>query len=159
MLKDYIIRLSSDITNSVDKEVAEKGIEEYLNQQLRYLDATRTMANGMRPEQTISHIYMLDVSRYLYVINKYPSIINVQYWLDKLKERHKANIKYEKENPPIVYDKRKISKPKGTRKRKEGILPEFEKPSKPKVSKAEAKLAKIKVLNVSLKLIKPNDTV
>ena len=42
---------------------------------------------------------------------------------------------------------------------KEGILPGFEKSSKPKVSKAEAKLAKIKALNVSLKLIKPNDTV
>lgn len=159
MLKNYIISLKEDDVNMIDKEVADKGIEEYLNQQLHYLDATRTMSNGMRPEQTISHIYMLDVSRYLYVINKYSSITNIQYWLDKLKERHKVNIEYEKENPPVVYDKRKISKPKGTRKLKEGILPGFEKPSKPKVSKAEAKLAKIKALNVSLKLIKPNDTV
>lgn len=159
MLKNYIISLKEDDVNMIDKEVADKGIEEYLNQQLHYLDATRTMSNGMRPEQTISHIYMLDVSRYLYVINKYSSITNIQYWLDKLKERHKVNIEYEKENPPVVYDKRKISKPKGTYKHKEGILPGFEKPSKPKVSKAEAKLAKIKALNVSLKLIKPNDTV
>lgn len=158
MLKNYIISLKEDDVNMIDKEVADKGIEEYLNQQLHYLDATRTMSNGMRPEQTISHIYMLDVSRYLYAVNKYIAE-NIQYWLDKLTERHEVNLDYERKFPPIVYDIRKISKPKGTRKRKEGILPGFEKPSKPKVSKAEAKLAKIKALNVSLKLIKSNDTV
>lgn len=158
MLKNYIISLKDDDVNMIDKEVAEKGIEEYLNQQLCYLDATRTISNGMRPEQTISHIYMLDVSRYLYAVNKYIAE-NIQYWLDKLTERHEANLDYERKFPPIVYDSRNIDKPKGTRKRKEGILPGFEKPSKPKVSKAEAKLTKIKALNVSLKLIKLNDTV
>ena len=158
MLKDYIIPLKEADIDSIRREVAEKGLGNYLLQQLHYLDSTRTMSNGMRPEQTISFVYSLDVSKYLYIVNTCIKE-NIQYWLDKLIERHEANLAYEKENPPIVYDTRKINKPKNTRKAKEGILPGFEKPKKVKVSKAEAKLAKIKALNVSLKLIKPDDIV
>jgi hypothetical protein len=156
MLKDYIIPFKEDDVNMIKREVAEKGLGNYLLQQLHYLDATRTMSNGMRPEQTISHIYMLDVSRYLYVVNKYIKE-NIEYWLDKLTERHEANLAYEKENPPIVYDTRNINKSKRIRKAKEGILPGFEKPKR--MSKAKLKAAKLDALKVSLKLIKPNDTV
>lgn len=158
MLKDYIVPLKEADIDSIRREVAEKGLGNYLLQQLHYLDATKTMSNGMRPEQTISFVYNLDISKYLYVVNKYIKE-NTEYWLNKLIERHEANLAYEKENPPIVYDARNINKPKRIRKAKEGILPGFEKPKKVKTSKAEAKFAKIKALNISLKLIKPNDTV
>lgn len=161
MLKDYVIELHKDDIESIDKEVADKGVEECLNQQLRYLDATRTTSNGMRPEQTISHVYMYDVSKYLYIVNKFVKE-HIDDWINKLTQRHEDNLAYEKDNPPIVYDTRKINKYKRIRKAKEGIIPGFEQPKKvrkPKTSKAEARLAKIQGLNIKLKLIKGNETV
>lgn len=161
MLKDYIITLHKDDIESIDREVADKGVKECLNQQLHYLDATRTMSNGMRPEQTISHIYMYDVSKYLYIVNTYIKE-HIDDWIDKLTKKHEDNLAYERDNPPIVYDTRKINKPKRTRKAKEGIIPGFEQPKKvrkPKTSKAEVRLAKIQGLNIKLKLIKGDETV
>ena len=161
MLKDYIITLHKVDIESIDREVADKGVEECLNQQLRYLDATRVMSNGMRPEQTISHVYMYDVSKYLYIVNTFVEE-HIDDWLDKLTQRHEDNLAYERDNPPIVYDTRKINKSKRTSKAKEGIIPGFEQPKKvrkPKTNKAEARLVKIQGLNIKLKLIKGDETV
>lgn len=140
----------------IDRRVEEKGIEEYLNQQLVYLDCTRVI-DGMRMMQTIGYPYQREISSYLYALENWNSTVTCpddydknpdEYWINKLLERHIANLEYEKENPPIWYD----GKPKKTSKRKpktkEGdMFPEETK--KAKVSKAEAKL-KAKLLGANL---------
>ena len=150
-IKDIIKTYHTDLDNYdkaiIDKKVAEKGIEEYLNQQLIYLDCSRII-QGLRMMQTIGYPYKREISSYVYVLENWSSSVCCpedynknpdEYWIDKLIERHKANIEYEKENPPVWYD----SKPKKntTRKRKSKeayLFPEETK--KAKISKAESKL-------------------
>ena len=98
----------------IDKRVGEKGIEEYLNQQLVYLDCSRII-QGMRMMQTIGYPYKREISSYLYSMElNFKTKEESDYWIDKLIERHNANIEYEKENPPIWYD----GKPKESTTRK-----------------------------------------
>ena len=66
-LSDYIINLDNSDHNIIDKRVAEKGIEEYLNQQLIYLDCSRIL-KGMRMMQTIGYPYQREISSYLYAV-------------------------------------------------------------------------------------------
>lgn len=152
MLKDYIIELDDIAKGIVDKEVSTKGIKVYLSKKLLYLDASRKLSDGLRPEQTISFVYRYDISTYLYAVTKYVTE-DTDRWINQLSELHEANLEYEKIFPPIVYDK-KTRKSVCKRKAKESIIPGFEKPKK--TSKAEARL---KGLNIKLNLIKPNDTV
>lgn len=153
MLKDYIIKLDEIAKSTIDKEVSDKGIESYLNQKLFYLDATRKLSDGLRPEQTISFIYRYDISTYLYAVTKYIKE-NTDEWIDKLSKLHEANLAYEEANPPIVYDT-KTHKTKTTRKKvKEQAIPGFEKPSK-----ISSKLVNIKGLKLKLNIAKQDDTV
>ena len=133
--------MHSDYTlTSHRQQVEEKGIEEYLNQQLVYLDCSRII-QGMRMIQTIGYPYKREISSYIYVlelISDDPDYFKL--WEDKLIERHNANIEYEKENPPIWYDGKSKKGGKRKPKAKEGdMFPEETK--KAKLSKAEAKLA------------------
>lgn len=139
----------------IDRRVGEKGIEEYLNQQLVYLDCSRII-QGMRMMQTIGYPYKREISSYLYVIHNCSDIDydiiddkhNREYWENKLIERHNANIEYEKENPPIWYNGKPKKGSKRKPKAKEGdMFPEETK--KAKISKAEAKL-KAKLLGANL---------
>ena len=138
--KKYHTDLDDADRAMIDRRVEEKGIEEYLTQQLVYLDCSRIL-QGMRMMQTIGYPYKREISSYTYAVSGLAEDPErEQIWIDKLIERHQANIEYEKENPPVWYG----SKPKknGTRKPKvkEGdLFPEELK--KAKVSKAEAKLA------------------
>lgn len=153
MLKDYIVQLDEIAEGIIDKEVSDKGIETYLNQKLFYLDASRKLSDGLRPEQTISFVYRYDISTYLYAVTKYIKE-DTDKWIDKLSELHEANLAYEEANPPIVYDT-KTHKTKTTRRKvKEQSIPGFEKPSK-----ASSKLASIKGLKLKLNIVKQNDTV
>lgn len=153
MLKDYIIQLDEIAKSIVDKEVSDKGIEKYLNQKLFYLDASRKLSDGLRPEQTISFVYRYDISTYLYAVTKYIKE-DIDKWTDKLSKLHKVNLAYEEDNPPIVYDT-KTHKTKTTRRKvKEQTIPGFEKPSK-----SSSKLANIKGLKLKLNIVKQNDTV
>ena len=86
-LRDYITSLDDSDREMIDQRVAEKGIEGYLNQQLVYLDCTRV-------------IYALEtVAGSDFDFDK--------EWINKLLERHQANLEYEKENPPIWYGGKK----------------------------------------------------
>ena len=115
--KDYIVSLDKYDTDMIDKRVAEKGIEEYLSQQLVYLDCSRLYKDGSRAMQTIGYPYQKEISSYLYALKKYyedrdcPLDINeqeeYQHDIDRLLERHNANIEYEKENPPVWYGGKK----------------------------------------------------
>ena len=140
IIKKYHTDLDDADRAMIDRRVEEKGIEEYLTQQLVYLDCSRVL-QGMRMMQTIGYPYKREISSYVYAVSglaedpKYE-----QTWINKLIERHNTNIEYEKENPPVWYD----GKPKKCGKRKskvkEGdLFPEETK--RAKMSKAEAKLA------------------
>lgn len=146
--KEYHTDLDAIDKSMIDKNVAEKGIENYLNQQLIYLDCSR-IKDGMRMMQTIGYPYKREITSYLYALEEFQDDPDYcKYWIDKLLECHKANLEYEKENPPVWYD----GKPKKSNKRKpkakEGdMFPEETK--KAKISKAEAKL-KAKLLGANL---------
>ena len=156
IIKKYHTELDGIDKQMIDDKVAKKGIEGYLNQQLIYLDCSRIL-QGMRMMQTIGYPYKREISSYVYVLENYSSSINCpddydknpdEYWIDKLLERHKANLEYEKENPPIWYDGKPKKCGKRKQKTKEGdIFPEETK--KAKISKAEAKL-KAKLLGANL---------
>ena len=145
IIKTYHTDLDDCDRAMIDRRVEEKGIEEYLNQQLVYLDCSRII-QGMRMMQTIGYPYKREISSYIYAVEMHA--VHKHIWEEKLIERHQANLEYEKENPPVWYD----GKPKKTNKRKpkdkEGdMFPEETK--RGKISKAEAKL-KAKLLGANL---------
>jgi len=107
-LRDYITSLDDSDHEMIDQRVAKKGIEGYLNQQLVYLDCSRII-QGMRMMQTIGYPYQREISSYIYALE---TVAGNDFdfdkeWIDKLLERHQANLEYEKENPPIWYGGKK----------------------------------------------------
>lgn len=107
-LNEYITTLDEVDHRMIDNRIAEIGIEKYLSQQLIYLDCSRII-NGMRMMQTIGYPYKRDVTSYLYALetvagNDFDFDIE---WLDKLITRHRNNLEYEKENPPVWYGGKK----------------------------------------------------
>lgn len=140
LIKKYHTDLDDDDKAMIDKRVEEKGIEEYLTQQLVYLDCTRVI-DCMRMMQTIGYPYKREIASYVYVVSGFAEDPErEQIWIDKLIERHNANIEYEKENPPIWYDGKSKKGGKRKPKAKEGDM--FPKETKKaKLNKAEAKLA------------------
>ena len=108
IIKTYHTDLDDYDKTIIDKKVAEKGIEEYLNQQLIYLDCSRIL-QGMRMMQTIGYPYKREISSYVYALE---TVAGNDFdfdkeWIDKLLERHQANLEYEKENPPVWYGGKK----------------------------------------------------
>ena len=107
-LRNYITSLDDSDREIIDKRVAEKGIEEYLNQQLIYLDCSRII-KGMRMMQTIGYPYQREISSYLYALETVAGndFDFDEEWINKLFKRHQANLEYEKENPPVWYGGKK----------------------------------------------------
>ena len=107
-LHNYITSLDDSDHKMIDKRVAEKGIEGYLNQQLIYLDCSRII-KGMRMMQTIGYPYQREISSYLYALE---TVAGNDFdfdkeWINKLLKRHQANLEYEKENLPVWYGGKK----------------------------------------------------
>ena len=107
-LRNYITSLDDSDRKIIDKKVAEKGIEEYLNQQLIYLDCSRII-KGMRMMQTIGYPYQREISSYLYALETVAGndFDFDEEWINKLLERHQTNLEYEKENLPVWYGGKK----------------------------------------------------
>lgn len=131
LLKDYIIELEQFDINLIKKEVAEKGIDKFLSQQLIYLDCSRII-NGMRMMQTIGYPYKAEISKYLYALDMIENNnTKMSLYKDKLLAIHTLNLAYEKDNPPVWYDKEKIvntkkeNKHPRRRKVKEQTIPGF----------------------------------
>ena len=131
LLKDYIIELEQFDINLIKNYVAEKGIDEFLSQQLIYLDCSRII-NGMRMMQTIGYPYKAEISKYLYALDMIENNnTKMSLYKDKLLTIHTLNLAYEKDNPPILYDKEKIVNTKKEnkhpcrRKVKEQTIPGF----------------------------------
>ena len=153
IIKKYHTELDDVDREMINKNVADKGIEEYLNQQLIYLDCSRIL-QGMRMMQTIGYPYKREICSYLYVLDKleaYNTLASneeVKYYVKCLTDLHQANLEYEKENPPVWYDGKPKKGGKRKPKTKEGdLFPEETK--KAKMSKAESKLA-AKLLGANL---------
>ena len=107
-LESYLCTLDDVDKRMIDTNVAEKGIEKYLSQQLIYLDCSRVI-NDMRMMQTIGYPYKREISSYIYALETVSGndFDFDKEWIDKLLERHQANIEYEKSNPPIWYGGKK----------------------------------------------------
>ena len=102
--KKYIITLEKSDIDIINTTIAKKGIEGFFSQQLVYLDCSR-IVKEVRITQTTSFKYRVDISRYLHVINSIKNTEQYDIWLNKLITLHNNNLEYEKENPPIIYDK------------------------------------------------------
>ena len=127
--KRYIIPLDDNVKRICSNSVAEYGIDKAIENQLHYLDCTR-IVNGLRLMQTIGTPYQYEMSKLAYMLDKYLSDDEdkLSLYYNKIAEIHKANLKYEKDNPPIIYDKsKKVKNARTTRKKvKEATIDEFE---------------------------------
>lgn len=103
-LKDYITVLDDNDKQMIDNKVAEKGINQYLSQQLIYLDCSRVI-NNMRMMQTIGYPYQREITSYLYAVENHAA--NKQDCIDRLLAIHALNLAYEKDNPPVWYGGKK----------------------------------------------------
>lgn len=127
--KIYIIPLDDNVKRICSNSVAKYGIDKAIENQLHYLDCTR-IVNGLRLMQTIGTPYQYEMSKLAYMLDTYLSDDEDKFSLyyNKIAEIHKANLKYEKDNPPIIYDKsKKVKNARTTRKKvKEATIDEFE---------------------------------
>lgn len=125
------------------KDISTCGADEFVAKACVRLDCSR-IKDDMRMMQTIGTPYKYEITR---------TLIGIDYalqqgWIDenkkdeyvsKLVALHKRNLKYEEDNPPVIYDKKKGLKKttRTTRKKaKEGTLDGFEKPKKEKAPSA-----------------------
>ena len=127
--KRYIIPLDDSVKRICSNSVAEYGIDKAIENQLHYLDCTR-IVNGLRLMQTIGTPYQYEMSKLAYILDTYLSDDEdkISLYYNKIAEIHKANLKYEKDNLPIIYDKsKKVKNARTTRKKvKEAAIDEFE---------------------------------
>ena len=141
--KAYTMIVDEQVQAMAVKDISTCGADEFVAKACVRLDCSR-IVNNMRIMQTIGTPYQYEVTR---------TLIGIDYalqqgWIDenkkdeyvsKLVALHKRNLKYEEDNPPIIYDKKKGLKKttRTTRKKaKEGTLEGFEKPKKEKTQSA-----------------------
>lgn len=141
--KKYTMVVDEQVQAMAIKDVSTCGADEFVAKACVRLDCSR-IKDDMRMMQTIGTPYKYEATR---------TLIGIDYaleqgWIDenkrdeyvsKLVALHKRNLKYEEDNPPIVYDKKKGLKKttRTTRKKaKEGTIEGFEKPKKEKAPSA-----------------------
>lgn len=141
--KKYTMVVDEQVKAMAIKDVSTCGADEFVAKACVRLDCSR-IKDDMRMMQTIGTPYKYEATR---------TLIGIDYalqqgWIDenkkdeyvsKLVALHKRNLKYEEDNPPIVYDKKKGLKKttRTTRKKaKEGTIEGFEKPKKEKATSA-----------------------
>lgn len=141
--KKYTMVVDEQVQAMAVKDVSTCGADEFVSKACVRLDCSR-IKDDMRMMQTIGTPYKYDITR---------TLIGIDYalqqgWIDenkkdeyvsKLVALHKRNLKYEEDNPPVIYDKKKGLKKttRTTRKKaKEGTLDGFEKPKKEKAPSA-----------------------
>ena len=130
-LENYQIDLDKFDIEMLNNNIVEKGIENYLSLLLVYLDCSRII-NNMRMMQTIGYPYKRYISTYIYILNNILDKNKYSEYVNNLISLHLKNLDYEKENPPIIYDKKgfnefksKTNKHPRKRKVKEQTIPGF----------------------------------
>lgn len=142
--KSYTMPIDDDVKLMAIKDIDSCGIDEFIAKACKRLDCSRII-DGMRMMQTIGVPYRYETSRTLHGLEYYLTQGNIDQnkydeCVSKLVALHKRNLKYEEENPPIIYDKKKgLRKTTRTtrKKAKEGTLEGFEKPKKEKAPTAK----------------------
>lgn len=141
--KKYTMVVDEQVQAMAIKDVSTCGADEFVAKACVRLDCS-CIKDDMRMMQTIGTPYKYEATRTLVGID----YALQQGWIDenkkdeyvsKLVALHKRNLKYEEDNPPIIYDKKKGLKKttRTTRKKaKEGTLDGFEKPKKEKAPSA-----------------------
>ena len=141
--KAYTMIIDEQVKAMAIKDINTCGADEFVTKACVRLDCSR-IKDDMRMMQTIGTPYKYEITR---------TLIGIDYalqqgWIDenkkdeyvsKLVALHKRNLKYEEDNPPVIYDKKKGLKKttRTTRKKaKEGTLEGFEKPKKEKTQSA-----------------------
>ena len=141
--KKYTMVVDEQVQAMAIKDVSTCGADEFVAKACVRLDCSR-IKDDMRMMQTIGTPYKYEATR---------TLIGIDYafqqgWIDenkkdeyvsKLVALHKRNLKYEEDNAPIIYDKKKgLNKTTRTTKKKakEGTLEGFEKPKKEKTQSA-----------------------
>lgn len=141
--KKYTMVVDEQVKAMAIKDVSTCGADEFVAKACVRLDCSR-IKDDMRMMQTIGTPYKYEATR---------TLIGIDYalqqgWIDenkkdeyvsKLVALHKRNLKYEEDNSPIVYDKKKGLKKttRTTRKKaKEATIEGFEKPKKEKAPTA-----------------------
>ena len=141
--KKYTMVVDEQVKAMAIKDISTCGADEFVTKACVRLDCSR-IKDDMRMMQTIGTPYQYEVSRTLYGINYALEQARIDEnkrdeYVSKLVALHKRNLKYEEDNPPIVYDKKKGLKKttRTTRKKaKEGTIEGFEKPKKEKAPSA-----------------------
>lgn len=153
--KKYTMQLDNIDKRFCTNYVAEHGAEGAVERQLQHLDCTRVKGN-LRLMQTIGVPYQYEMSKLAYILYTYfdDEDNKVKYYLDKLVEIHKANIEYERDNPPIIYDKtKKVSSARTTRKKfVETTLDGFEKPKRESTKALNANVRAAIIGNIKLSI-------
>lgn len=159
--KKYTMVVDEQVKAMAIKDVSTCGADEFVAKACVRLDCSR-IKDDMRMMQTIGTPYKYEATR---------TLIGIDYalqqgWIDenkkdeyvsKLVALHKRNLKYEEDNPPIVYDKKKGLKKttRTTRKKaKEGTIEGFEKPKKEKAPSAAQLNAQVRAKLISKLKIK-----
>ena len=141
--KKYTMIIDEQVKAMAIKDISTSGADEFVSKACVRLDCSR-IKDDMRMMQTIGTPYKYEATR---------TLIGIDYalqqgWIDenkkdeyvsKLVALHKRNLKYEVDNPPVIYEKKKGVKKttRTTRKKaKEGTLEGFEKPKKEKAPTA-----------------------
>ena len=157
--KAYTMVIDEQVKAMVIKDISTCGADEFVSKSCVRLDCSRIKDN-MRMMQTIGTPYKYEVSRTLYGINYAleQGLIDENKrdeYVSKLVALHKRNLKYEEDNPPIIYDKKKgLNKTTRTtrKKAKEGTFEGFEKPKKVTAAQlnAQARAKLISSLKINL---------
>ncbi len=97
--------------------VSHKDVHDVINDDLNFLDCSRII-NDKRIIQTIDHTYKYTITKLIFIINQFiHDESEREIYFNKIRELHKQNINYEKENIPIIYDKKKVKAVKTTTKK------------------------------------------
>lgn len=144
-----LIKLEDADRRLVKYESDQVGLENYIQKELDYLDVTRTLAENpkFRIIQTIDWLYKVTLAKVHYAISLVESVEERKMLLHKLAEKHKANIEYEKENPPLVY---KGPKQAAKSKRSKSPVEKNEHRETVAEKKLKAKAAKLGTLKLKL---------
>ena len=91
IFNEYYTTLDNLDKSMADSNVAEKGIDKFLSQQLVYLYCSRIL-QGMRMMQTIGYPYKRYISIYLYILNNILDNDKYSEYEDKLISLHLKNL-------------------------------------------------------------------
>ena len=157
--KAYIMNIDEQVKSMAIKDISTYGADEFVTKACVRLDCSRII-NDMRMMQTIGPPYQYEIGRTLYGISYAleQDLIDENKrdeYVSKLVALHKRNLKYEVDNPPVIYEKKKGVKKttRTTRKKaKEGTLEGFEKPNKVTAAQlnAQARAKLISSLKINL---------